>query len=150
MLPPEDPRFGPRHPSHGVLSLLHIQSIPHDHYRLVCRRLIAPTRWRAYLTKEGRCCDTCTAPDLFRSMNLLQCSECAPRCRSIPATLQDYLPITVHLYFPDQLLGCSQPPRFEMFPHHAGNGPSMVHSSAGCKTLTNFDRDSTILLHRSH
>ncbi len=53
------------------LSFLHIQSIPHDHYRLVCRRLVAPTRWRSYLTKEGRCCDTCSSPDLFRSMNLL-------------------------------------------------------------------------------
>jgi hypothetical protein len=78
------------------------------------------TRWRAYLTKEGRCCDTCAAPDFFRSMYLLLCSECAPRCRSIPSTLQDYLPITVLLYFPDQLLWCPQPPRFEMFPHHAG------------------------------
>jgi hypothetical protein len=34
-----------------------------------------------------------------------------------------------------------------MFPHHVGNGPNMVQISADYKTLTNFDRDFTILFH---
>ena len=72
------------------------------------------------------------------------------RTRRVPFTLQDYLPIAVYLYFSDQLLGCPHPPRFEMFPHHAGDGPGKVQSGASCQALTNLDRDSTILLHRPH